>query len=76
MLDTDAKAMEHSFKDKAQLRIFYGVMAVLVAIVLLLLVQLLKDNPEAMEKILTIVLTALVSGSGGYGLGKSRKNDN
>lgn len=77
LLDTDAKAMEYSYKDKTQARWFYILISFLICVVLIALVVLLKDNPTTMEKIITIVISTLVGGAGGYGLGvKNRKDSN
>ena len=72
MLDTDQKAMVNTFKDRTQSRVFNGFVILIACAVLIALVVLLKDNPEAMEKIITIVLSALLGGGAGYGIGVNK----
>lgn len=76
MLNTQDKAMEHTFQDNKEKRWFSMGLAVLACVMLIVVILLLKDNPDMMEKIITIVLSALLGGAGGYGFGFFRgKND-
>jgi hypothetical protein len=75
MLATQDKAMERTFKDKNQRRWFSLSVIGIVSAVLIALVVLLRQNPDAMEKIITIVLSGLLGGAGGYGLGARSKDD-
>lgn len=77
MLNTQDKAMEHTFQDKKESRWFSIGLTLLACIVLILIIILLKDTPDVMEKIITIVVSALLGGAGGYGFGfsKGKKDD-
>lgn len=72
LLDNRAKAMEYTHKDEVQKKVFFSVMVVLVLITVFGVILLLKDNPDTMERILTVIVTAIISGLGGYGVGKGR----
>lgn len=76
MLNTQDKAMERTFRDNTQKRWYSIALVVLSCAVLIALVVLLKDIPETMEKIITIVLSGLLGGAGGYGLGVNKRRDN
>lgn len=76
MLDTQDRAMEKTFKDKSQRRIFTFCVALLSSAVLIALVVLLKDKPELMEKIVTIAFSGLLGAAGGYGIGVNKNRDN
>lgn len=77
MLDTEQQAMKHTFEDRKQSRIFNGFVILAACAVLIALVILLRDNPAVMEKIITAVVSALLGGGAGYGLGMIKnKNDN
>lgn len=75
LLDTQDKAMEKAFKDKGQRRVFMLLLTLLAATVLIALVVLLKDKPEFMEKIVTIVFSGSLGAAGGYGIGVHKNRD-
>ena len=72
MLDNQSKAMELTHKDENNRKLlFAGIIVALLATVFGVIV-LLKDQPETMEKILTVLITATISGLGGYGIGRGK----
>lgn len=74
-LDTQKKAMENQFKESRENKIFLFAVLVVTLIFIILLVFLLKDKPDIMEKVL-FTLGGLITGLfGGYGIGKSKKDD-
>jgi hypothetical protein len=75
MLNTRDKAMEHTFQDNKGKRWFSIALVFLACVVLVAIILLLKDTPDTMEKIITIVLSALLGGAGGYGIGFSKGKD-
>ena len=72
LLDNQGKAMDYAHKDEVHKKILVGVVLFFVIVVVFGVILLLKDSPEIMERILTVVVTAIISGLGGYGVGKSR----
>lgn len=77
LLDRDSKELDKIFKDRSQRRGFTLLLTVLASAVLIALVLLLKDNPEFMEKIITIAFSGILGAAGGYGLGINKnRNDN
>ena len=75
MLDTQQQAMEFSYKDEKNKRLFYVILIVIVCAVVLGIVLILKDQPETMEKVL-IGLGGVITGAvGGYGYRASKEKD-
>lgn len=74
-LDTQKKAMENQFKESRENKVFlFAVLLVTLAFVILL-IFLLKDKPEVMEKVL-FTLGGLITGLfGGYGIGKAKSSE-
>lgn len=69
MLQTNHEAMTNSFKEngrKSWMRLAYAVIGCTFVIVVIVL---LKDNPEVMKEVLKIGMTAIVSLAGGFGIG-------
>lgn len=75
MLENQEKAMDYSFKDEKYKNIFYGVIIFILLASTLCIILLLKDLPDTMERVLTVLITAVISGLGGYGIGKGNKED-
>lgn len=76
MLENDRKSMDYSHRDEWQSKLFYGFIALLAVGGVLAVILLLKDKSESMERIVDMLITAVISGLGGYGFGKYKgKND-
>lgn len=74
-LDTQKKTMQNQFKENRENKIFLFSVLTIVLIFIVVLIVLLKDKPEIMEKVL-YALGGLITGIlGGYGLGKSKSNE-
>ena len=74
-LDTQKKAMENQFKEKKDNKIFLFAVLLVALIFIVVLIALLKDKPEVMEKVL-FTLGGLITGLfGGYGIGKTKQDD-
>lgn len=72
LLDNQGKAMDYAHKDEVHKKIFLGFVGLVMLGAVFGVILLLKDKPEIMERILTVIVTAVVSGLGGYGVGKIR----
>lgn len=77
MLQTNDKAMEHTFKDLNHKRFFTFGSGVLGLIALIAIIMLLRDDPDLMEKVLTIVFSGGLGVAGGFGIGyvKGKKDE-
>lgn len=53
---------------------FLGAMALLFMVFIVVLIVLLKDKPEILEKVLYSMGGLIVGAFGGYGFGKSKKD--
>lgn len=74
-LTTQNKAMENQYKENRENKIFLFFVLFTVLAFIVVLIVLLKDNPEMMEKVL-FSLGGLVTGLfGGYGLGRYKRDD-
>lgn len=69
MLDNQSKAMDLQHKDQWQKMVFYGVVVFFLLVAVFGIIYLLKDTPDTMERILTVIVTAVITGLGGYGIG-------
>ena len=76
MLGTQHDAMEKTFQADREKRIFLLITIVIVFSVLITVIVLLREQPELMEKVITIAASAGLGLAGGYGLGQRKgKND-
>lgn len=74
-LKTQREAMVNHFKESKENKFFALFTLIIVLIFVVVLVVLLKDKPDVMEKVL-YALGGLITGAlGGYGLGKSKKEE-
>nr|WP_308743525.1 hypothetical protein [uncultured Anaerocolumna sp.] len=68
-------AMKKQFQESRENKIFVFGVFIFALVFIVVLINLLKDKPDIMEKVL-FTLGGLVTGSfGGYGYGKSRNNE-
>lgn len=73
-LDTEEKTMVNSYKERRETKIFVGVLVIIVLAVFLVIIAMLRTNPDIMEKVL-YTFGGLAAGLlGGYGIGKNRNN--
>ena len=67
--------MQNSYAEKKQNKIFAFLVLLMTMVFFVVIILILKDKPEIMEKIL-YTLGGLVAGAfGGYGFGKKRNED-
>lgn len=71
-LDASKQNMELEYKDKKQNNVFVGSIILAVMIFIIVLIILLKDSPELMEKIICIFVGLITGVIGGYGFGKNK----
>ena len=75
MLQTQENAMQNTFKENREKRISGLIAGALLAGFLIFVIVFLKDNPTLMEKII-IAAGGLVAGAaGGYGYGKTKRDE-
>lgn len=73
-LDSQDTAMNKQFQEVKESKIYTFGIFLFTLIFIVILIILLKDNPEVMEKVL-FTLGGLVTGAiGGYGYGKTKNN--
>lgn len=71
-LDTQKKEMENHYKENRENKIFLFAILLITLVFIVLLIQMLKDKPDIMEKVL-FTLGGLITGLfGGYGIGKAK----
>lgn len=68
-------AMEYEFKESRENKIFLGIVVLLFMIFIIVLVFLLGDKPDILEKVLYTIGGLIVGAFGGYGFGKTKRND-
>lgn len=73
-LDGQQAAMQYQFKEGREGKIFLGAMALLFMVFIVVLIFLLKDKPDILEKVLYSMGGLIVGAFGGYGFGKSKKD--
>lgn len=74
-LEGSKQNMELEYKDKKQNKIFVGLIILAVMIFIVILILLLKDTPELMEKIICTFVGLITGIIGGYGFGKNKGDD-
>lgn len=77
LLNTQDKAMTYSYNDNRRKQYISLVVFILACAMLILLILLLKDNPETMVEVLKFIGVGVISLAGGYGWGyhKGSKKD-
>lgn len=74
MLENQKQSMDYSFKDNKMTKIIYLIVFVITLVFIGVLVAFLKEKPETLEKILTILISGGLGAFGGYGVGKNKKD--
>ena len=73
-LDGAEKNMTLAFEEKKHSKYFILALAIIVSIVFIILVVILKDKPDVLEKLIYSVGGLFAGFAGGYGLGKKRED--
>ena len=74
-LDGQKEAMTYQFKAERESKIFLGIMVLLFMIFIVILVTLLIDKPDILDKVLYTMGCLIVGAFGGYGFGKTKRDD-
>ncbi len=74
-LDGAELEMKNSYAEKFHRKVFTFLTMIVAMIFFILLVILLKDTPDVMEKIIYIVGGVVIGAFGGYGFGKNRNDE-
>lgn len=74
-LQGQREATRYEFKESRDNKLFSGFMLFIVLVFVLMLVILLRDRPETMEKILYAAGGFAAGIAGGYGYGKTKKDN-
>lgn len=74
-LDGAEQEMKNSYAEKLHSKIFAFSITLIGMIFFLVLVVLLKDTPDVMEKVLYVAGGFLAGVFGGYGFGKNKSSD-
>lgn len=67
--------MKNSYAEKFHRKVFTFLTMIVAMIFFIILVILLKDIPDVMEKIIYIVGGVVIGAFGGYGFGKNRNDE-
>ena len=67
--------MENTFDERKQNRIFTFLTLIFAMIFFIIIILLLKDKPDFMEKIIYSFVSLVAGAIGGYGFGKSRSDN-
>ncbi len=74
-LEDSRVQMKEDYKEKRESKIFSGIVLILILVFIIVVILLLKDNPEVMEKVLYSLVGLLAGALGGYGYGKTKKDE-
>lgn len=74
-LEGQKEAMGYQFKEGRETKIFLCIIVLIFLIFIVVLVNLLKDKPDILEKVLYSMGGLIVGGFGGYGFGKTKKDE-
>ena len=74
-IDTFLEGQKAEFKESRENKIFLGIVVLLFMIFIIVLVFLLGDKPDILEKVLYTIGGLIVGAFGGYGFGKTKRND-
>ena len=68
-IETSKEAMEKDYKEKHEAKLFQGFIFTIICVVFIVVIILLKNQPEYMEKIIYALLGFGAGICGGYGIG-------
>lgn len=69
------KEMENSFAEKKQNKVFIFLTLLITLVFFCIIILLLRDDSEVMEKIIYALIGLAAGAFGGYGVGKNRAGD-
>lgn len=75
MLSSREAESQRHYAEKREKKRFYLAWLVIVCIFVLAIIGLLRDHPETLEKVLYAAGGLIAGAVGGYGYGKSARND-
>lgn len=70
-LISSEKNMEKTFDDNKSQRRFTITLSLIGVIAILVVIGMLKDNKEILQYVLTSIVSVILGGFGGYGIGKN-----
>lgn len=68
--------MENSFEERKENRLYTFITLLVGMVFLIIIILLLKDKPDFMEKIIYSLVSLVAGAIGGYGYGRTKGNDN
>lgn len=74
-LEVQKEGMKYQFKEERESKIFLVFVLLFILAFIIILVVMLKDSPDILEKVLYSLGGLIVGLFGGYGYGKSKKDD-
>ncbi len=74
-LDGAEQEMKNSYAEKFHKKVFTFLTMIVAMIFFIVIIVLLKESPDVMEKIIYTVGGVIVGAFGGYGLGKNQRED-
>ena len=74
-LNGQKDAMAYQFKEARENKIFLGIMVLLFMVFIVVLINILSDKPDILEKVLYTMGGLIVGAFGGYGFGKTKKDE-
>lgn len=74
-LDGAEQEMKNSYAEKFHKKVFTFLSMIVAMIFFIIIIVLLKDSPDIMEKVIYTVGGVVVGAFGGYGFGKNRNED-
>ena len=70
-----SKEMDLDFKESRDSKLLYVIVMAFVLIVVFGIIFLLKSQPDVMKEILIPIITMILGSVGGYGYGRSKRDD-
>lgn len=74
-LNGQKDAVTYQFKESRENKIFLGIMVLLFMVFIVVLIKILSDKPDILEKVLYTMGGLIVGAFGGYGFGKTKKDE-
>ncbi len=72
-LEGQKEAVKFQFMEEREKKIFLGLMLLISLIAILVLVYMLKQSPDVLEKVLYALVGLAAGAFGGYGVGRNRR---
>lgn len=74
-LENNKKEMELDYAEKKHRKYLFAFIILVTIVFIIVVIILLKDKPEIMEKIIYTFAGLVAGAAGGYGIGRSRRDD-